>query len=364
MKVVHHNDLDGECSAAIILHAFPEQKIELMPMDYKDDFPFQRIGKNEEVWIVDFSLQGKGQWERLLAITEQVVWIDHHKTALASEGPQQAQDGLRKDGEAACLLTWKFVHPHQDIPYPVRLVSDYDIWAKLLPETDDFHFGMEGMDTAPDAPIWKSLFEDYRTLVEEIVEKGKLIHKRNAKENQSYLESYGFETIFEGFNCIACNKGMAGSGLFDSAKDKDYDIMIPFVFDGRQYTVSLFSTKDHIDVSTIAKKYGGGGHKGAAGFQCEVLPFWMKKPVAGEKVNIELAGLKKQFPLCNDEDCMYERECSHHRTAGEFRTEDGMTPLLSRNDKGEWFCEKRKNNCFGCLIWTEHGLRLERDFQL
>jgi nanoRNase/pAp phosphatase (c-di-AMP/oligoRNAs hydrolase) len=46
---------------------------------------------------------------------------------------------------------------------------------------------------------------------------------------------------------------------------------MPFVFDGEQYTVSLYSKT--VDVSEIAKKYGGGGHKGAAGFQCKKLPF-------------------------------------------------------------------------------------------
>ena len=49
--------------------------------------------------------------------------------------------------------------------------------------------------------------------------------------------------------------------------------MMPFVFDGSKWTVSIYSTNKNIDCSELAKKYGGGGHKGAAGFQCENLPF-------------------------------------------------------------------------------------------
>jgi nanoRNase/pAp phosphatase (c-di-AMP/oligoRNAs hydrolase) len=41
--------------------------------------------------------------------------------------------------------------------------------------------------------------------------------------------------------------------------------------------VSLYSTRDDIDCGAIAKTYGGGGHKGAAGFQCDTLPF----PIGG-----------------------------------------------------------------------------------
>jgi nanoRNase/pAp phosphatase (c-di-AMP/oligoRNAs hydrolase) len=38
-------------------------------------------------------------------------------------------------------------------------------------------------------------------------------------------------------------------------------------------TVSLYSTKPEIDCGEIARTFGGGGHKGAAGFQCTELPF-------------------------------------------------------------------------------------------
>jgi len=54
-------------------------------------------------------------------------------------------------------------------------------------------------------------------------------------------------------------------------KINEFDICIGFVFDGLRYTVGLYSQK--LDVSEIAKKYGGGGHPGAAGFVCKQLPF-------------------------------------------------------------------------------------------
>jgi nanoRNase/pAp phosphatase (c-di-AMP/oligoRNAs hydrolase) len=53
------------------------------------------------------------------------------------------------------------------------------------------------------------------------------------------------------------------------------------VLDGSQYTVSLYS--ETIDVSVIAKKHGGGGHKGAAGFVCPKLPFHSHKKLGEEE---------------------------------------------------------------------------------
>lgn len=40
-----------------------------------------------------------------------------------------------------------------------------------------------------------------------------------------------------------------------------------------KWTVSLYSTRDDVNCADIAKSFGGGGHKGAAGFQCDEIPF-------------------------------------------------------------------------------------------
>lgn len=40
-----------------------------------------------------------------------------------------------------------------------------------------------------------------------------------------------------------------------------------------QWKVSLFSTKPEIDCEVIAKQFGGGGHKEAAEFVCDKLPW-------------------------------------------------------------------------------------------
>jgi len=36
---------------------------------------------------------------------------------------------------------------------------------------------------------------------------------------------------------------------------------------------SLYTNKDDVDCSIIAKKYGGGGHKKASGFSSSTIPF-------------------------------------------------------------------------------------------
>ena len=50
-----------------------------------------------------------------------------------------------------------------------------------------------------------------------------------------------------------------------------YDGCACFYFDGKQYNFSLYNDNGLVDVSLIAKQFGGGGHKGAAGFRVKNL---------------------------------------------------------------------------------------------
>ena len=65
--------------------------------------------------------------------------------------------------------------------------------------------------------------------------------------------------------CYALNAYQFGSQQFGELM-KTYDILVAFIYDGEKTTVSLYTEKPDVDVSAIAKEFGGGGHKGAAGF--------------------------------------------------------------------------------------------------
>ena len=76
---------------------------------------------------------------------------------------------------------------------------------------------------------------------------------------------------------ICANRGFTNSKLFDSVYDPDkHHMMVTFVrmkLPAEKWTVSMYSTREDVECGEVAVKYGGGGHKGAAGFQCDKLPF-------------------------------------------------------------------------------------------
>lgn len=63
---------------------------------------------------------------------------------------------------------------------------------------------------------------------------------------------------------------MVSSNDFNSVEG-EYDLYIGFSFNGESWTYSIRSNKDSVDCSEIASNYGGGGHKGAAGFRSKEL---------------------------------------------------------------------------------------------
>lgn len=79
------------------------------------------------------------------------------------------------------------------------------------------------------------------------------------------------------YRALCCNTIVFSSQFFEGMFDPEkHDVMCAYAHmkDGR-WKVGLYSTKPGIDCGAIAKSFGGGGHKGAAGFQCDKLP-WEK----------------------------------------------------------------------------------------
>lgn len=284
MKIVYHSkDLDGYCSGAICKLKYPEA--ELFGYDYGQPFPFDDfIG--HEIIMIDVSLPMKDML-RFAVTCRHLTWIDHHISAIndfkkvnPSEPGYENIIAILENGISACEGGWKYLFPDQEMPTAVKLAGEYDTWRNgdkerwnnaILP----FQFGMRMFCTSPET-FPAELFDHYQIVTDnpvyKIIHEGKLILSYQKTQNERACRS-SFEIEFEGLKAICLNNGGANSQVFDSVYDPDkHDIMIPFVFTGKHWTFSLYTTKHNIDCSIIAKSKGGGGHKQAAGFQLKELP--------------------------------------------------------------------------------------------
>lgn len=278
MKVFYHSDNDGKCAGYWVkkLNELKDNYTdEYIKINYGMDFPFDSIGKDEIVYIVDYSISPE-EMDRLLEITKNVIWIDHHKSAIEKYSDYDKEiAGLRYDGIAGCMLTFCYLtflvngtsefNPDMvtAAPFFTRLIADYDVWTfEFGDKTRKFQKGFELYPHEPEDEIWDNLY--ILDEVSKIIKLGETIINYRKCMMAEYCKNKGFEAEFEGYKCFVINMAMISSDDFVIDNIDDYDILIGFSYDGENWNYSLRSTK--VDCAMLAMKYGGGGHKGAAGF--------------------------------------------------------------------------------------------------
>ena len=301
VKVFYHNDPDGWCSAALVRFWLEKEKIpfkseDFIEMNYDMEFPLDIVERSEPVFIVDFSLKSDVFWD-LRCKTRDITWIDHHKTAIESID-LDALDlshcaGLRIDGVAACMLTWIYFNSNakfnptyiaseiiESAPKFVQYIHLWDTWQwKNQSDHEYIEAFITALMTRESHPLlsemWDKLYlkKEFPNYMMQLVQEGYACIRFRDGYGKTCCDSIGKVIKFEGYRCFVCNMPKCNSEWFKSVNQSDYDILMPFYFNMQTqcFVFSLYTSNQDIDVSKIAVKYGGGGHKGASGFQTDNL---------------------------------------------------------------------------------------------
>lgn len=288
MKCFHHNDIDGISSAAIVArYTNNYNPDDYIMYDYSFPIPTERIEDGETVYFVDLSFS-PNTIDKLKEILEvkncTLIWCDHHTSSMKvmdSYPEYKTIEGIRQEGISGAALTWMYfnVCTFGDCPKFIKLISDFDCFKFDYPETLHFKYSLEAEKLTPFANVWNQLVRDSQNkgnpMLKVMIEKGKVIEKYMNQWNENYCTDYSYESEIAGLKCLVCNI-RANSLLFGDLYN-EYPIVAIWVFDGNQYKYSIYSNKDNVDCSKIAETYGGGGHKGAAGFVSKELIFKKKE---------------------------------------------------------------------------------------
>jgi oligoribonuclease NrnB/cAMP/cGMP phosphodiesterase (DHH superfamily) len=264
----HHNDPDGHASGAIVRYALGDA-VTLIESDYNDTpiIPWDLVEQAGQVIVTDFSFPGADM--RRLAKSRELVWIDHHKSAIAEfAGIADHWPGIRDVSEAACVLTWRYFFPQRPVPKAVILVGDRDTWRWAEKDTGPFNESLHSHDHhADNAAFWKPLLEDDPSALEKMIKEGIWLREIKLRKVGRTMKARSFEVRFEGYRTLAVNTRGSGD-VGDYGRDCGYEIVYAYVDEmrvgGLTTVVTLYSSQ--VDVSAVAKHYGGGGHAGAAGF--------------------------------------------------------------------------------------------------
>lgn len=322
MIIFYHSDDDGKCAgywAGKLNHrktGVKDDVIDCIMINYGWPIPWKKISSGELVYIVDFSFSVEDM-DTLLEITKNVVWIDHHISAIEKyKNYDKHIDGIRIDGAAGCLLTYLYLRccvdaegHEQDAttaklvnmfsaktdvqssicmylssldllpPAFTVLIADYDVWLFEYGDlTKNFHVGFSMIPHKPDDTIWERMQLPGRSTFsacEPFINSGKAAREYRMSWMKNYCSAVGFEARLKdpklrNYSCFAINIAHISSDDFviDTSL---YDVLIGFSFDGEIWTYSLRAARPSVDVAAIAQCLGGGGHKGAAGFTSRFL---------------------------------------------------------------------------------------------
>jgi hypothetical protein len=299
--VIHHSaDFDGIFCREIARKFLPEA--ELIGWDFGDK-PLE-IPPEGQIYILDLPVDrvfgdefsGKATTKYFCHddMLNRVIWIDHHKSSIESH-PANI-DGYRIDGVAACRLAWQFLirefngqkvgamtlPDKQDFidrraaePLAVRLAGEYDIWDKRDPRAEVFQFGLRSRVMTPD--WWRDLLgEQSEVSCGTLLDAGEMLQRYQQNQDASLMHR-SFLVEFAGLKFLALNTARCNSLTFASkdVPETGHDALMGFYWTGKDWKVSMYHAKHRtdIDLSQIAVKFGGGGHRGACGFVAYALPF-------------------------------------------------------------------------------------------
>lgn len=290
LHIIYHDDMDGWISADILM-TYLSGEVILHECSYqRNNFSFKNIKNNDTVYILDYSFPP--QKMKLLKQKTDLIWIDHHKSAieLSQEYGYSDVKGIRKNGKCGAQLTYEYCYGSKVVSNKfVKYVGQFDTYRNsedrqffhetILPFFYGFELNKEYFN--PNNHYINDIYEFNNDLIESLIKQGKVVYKYNKVRFEEICNKKSF--IRDAFGCrILClNTNEKGTMVFQIPEYFDetkHDMMCIYNYDGGKWNYGFYApkSKTFVDCSKIAMKYGGGGHKGSSGFQLDYLLQWLK----------------------------------------------------------------------------------------
>jgi oligoribonuclease NrnB/cAMP/cGMP phosphodiesterase (DHH superfamily) len=261
--IYHGFCADGFTAAWVIWKFYGEGHVEFHAATHGESPP--EVG-DREVYVVDFAYP-RPAMEAMARHATKLTVIDHHITAAQDlEGLIQNDgvvDGVFDLAKSGCLLTWEWFFTERRPPPALLAVSDRDLWTFELPWTREIFSALTSYPY--EFAIWDTLMEADR--LETLRQEGITLDRKQQKDMAEIIAAGSHLITMAGHTVPACNVPSSWASDAGHILAQGHPFAACFWIDGEQIAFSLRSAPDGLDVSEIAKQFGGGGHQHAAGFK-------------------------------------------------------------------------------------------------
>lgn len=263
--IYHANCFDGMAAYMVVDSIF--KGIPAFPMHYGSPLPAE-IFEFKSIIVVDFSLPREEMQSLVHDAGKELLVLDHHKTAMeACEGLSFCTFDMNRSGAG---LAWDYFYPEKPRPVLVDYIEDRDLWRFKLPDSKYVNAFIQSFPIEIGA--YYELLNMLRLRLPECRDAGIAIERYKDTMTAAMCKRVRYANI-GGFEVPVTNASLlfseVGSYLCEHYPTYPFAAGYFIREDGKvQYSLR---SKGNFDVSLIAKQYGGGGHKNAAGFEVDYV---------------------------------------------------------------------------------------------
>ncbi|MSU74371.1 hypothetical protein EXS57_01170 [Candidatus Kaiserbacteria bacterium] len=277
IAIFYHADcLDGFGGAYAAWKKFGDTA-EYYPSKYGHD-PLIEAVVGKEVYFIDFCYS-QAVMDKILGQAGSLTVLDHHEgiKEVVKSIPHHVYDSNR----SGATIAWSYFHPDTEVPRLLQHMEDEDLYRFHLPDTRPLGVYLSAHEFS--FPFWNQVAQDLDSEEKRTV----LLAKAHTYlEYFNYLVRLSVEhahpILFEGHHVLLANtspmktlKSAVGNELLK--KKPPFALVMSIHPNGLGVSIRGDGS---IDVSAIARKYGGNGHPSSSGFH---IPWQTPMPFTSDE---------------------------------------------------------------------------------
>lgn len=284
--IYHAFCADGFGAAWVVRKFFGSDQVDFHAASYGQPPP-NVAGR--DVIMVDFSYK-RPVLNEMANQASTIVILDHHKTAFddLSGFPLPGTGGWNPSGmlhyqrennapvavhalfdmeRSGAGLAWDYFYPGQKRPALIDTIEDRDLWRFALAHTREVQANV--FSYPYDFRTWDLLMERGKDHmgIQDMAQEGAAIERKHHKDIAELVGATKRRMVIGGYDVPVANLPYTMSSDVGHLMAAGEPFAACYVDTPNGRTFSLRSTDKGLDVSEIAKRYGGGGHRNAAGFK-------------------------------------------------------------------------------------------------